>query len=101
MIHLQLLIAILVSIAVVGTMLVWPRKKINHVPDGPHVNLNAKCPACGHFGCKASFIPAAVFEVGEKREERTAKPMVARTCNTCGAIAYEDCVLPPEKWILK
>ena len=78
-------------------MMTWFKRK--PVPAPPHIPLDSICPACGHPGCTLRYVPQGQIEVGEKREVQTTKPMVERKCNTCGALAYENTVLEPEKWI--
>lgn len=65
------------------------------------IDLNSKCPACGHRGCTLMFLAPGSIQVGEKGHEVTTEPMVKRQCTTCQANSYEKTVLAPSKWIAK
>lgn len=78
--------------------------KGNIIPDASSaegIDLNSKCPACGHRGCTLEYVEPHEIQVGEKREIRVTDPMVARTCITCKAKSYEKTALPSNKWIAK
>lgn len=78
--------------------------KGNIIPDASSaegIDLNSKCPACGHRGCTLMFLAPGSIQVGEKGHEVTTEPMVKRQCTTCQANSYEKTVLAPSKWIAK
>lgn len=96
-----LLSAILIF-ACIGQLLYnrWSRDR--KTPRHPFIDLDAKCPACGHYGCELEFVPPGqVIADDGKGSTRTDEARVRRKCKTCGASAYEKTVLPPEKWIGK
>lgn len=57
------------------------------------IDLNAKCPACGHRNGKLK----AVFVDRETKPNRTM--MVEHTCQVCTAQFYEPTIVKPEKWV--
>ena len=66
------------------------------------IDLQSKCPACGHRGCTLKFIlPPRIEDEKGRGEFRIEDAKVQRTCTVCGAQAYENTVLPPEKWVAK
>lgn len=76
----------------------WFRKEASQI------DLNSKCPACGHRGCTLRYIAPQPITTDPDKGKTATKiedAMVQRTCTTCGAMAYEKPVLPPEKWIGK
>ena len=76
---------------------IWPIGK----KDGLEVDLNSKCPACGHLGCTLEYRPPQPYEFGDKKEIRQTEPCVIRKCTTCGAQASQKTVLDPKEWIAK
>jgi hypothetical protein len=67
----------------------------------PFVDLNSKCPACGHHGCTLEFRAPQPYEFGDKKEIKQTEPCVIRKCTTCGAPALQKTVLDPKEWIAK
>ena len=68
---------------------------------GRVIDVNSKCPACGHYGCTLQYVPSQNVAVGEKGAIKATDPVVMRKCNTCGAPAYENTVLEGKAWIAK
>ena len=59
------------------------------------VDINAKCPACGHRQGKLRCI------IVERQEKPNKTVMVEHTCGVCDAKFFEPTVLDPEKWVNK
>jgi len=62
----------------------------------PIVDVNAKCPACGHRDGKIKCVTAKVAEKGGAEQ-----PMIEHTCKVCGATFHEPTVLQPDKWLAR
>ena len=77
------------------------RKNKPRLPDGEHIDLNAKCPACGHRGCTLAFIPPPIIERTPegKTISKIEQAQVARKCDTCGAVCAQKPILAPKEWL--
>jgi hypothetical protein len=62
-----------------------------------HVDVNAKCPWCGNFGCKLT----AVQMKRVNAPTAPAEALVRRECNTCGGEVFEKTVAPAETFLRK
>lgn len=82
----QLWIVIGIPFCILATAAVtmWERaqdkKKRIHHPKGPHIALDAPCPACGNIGCILNY-------------DMIAK-MVQRKCGHCGCVVRQPPVAP-------
>ena len=97
--HFFVPIATLIIIGVILRVFYWLAHRDGEFQSPEGIDLNSKCPACGHRGCTLKFIPPAKQIEGEKQKLVPTEAMVERTCLVCGALAYEKPVLPAKEWI--
>lgn len=75
----------------------WPVQWLRHLiarlrPSWwARVDVNQKCPACGHRQGKI------VCREAELQAGRTA--LIEHQCQVCGALAYEPTIVKPEQWL--
>lgn len=91
--HLALAVVFFLLAAGIGSVLfIYARPRWRYFREGPKINPNAKCPACGNFN------GTLVLQSVHTQDVKAPVPMVLHTCAICKAPWYEPCVVAPEKW---
>jgi hypothetical protein len=57
------------------------------------VDVNAKCPACGHRDGKLKCV------IVEAKDDANRTAMIEHTCQVCDAKFYEPTIVKPENWV--
>lgn len=86
------------ALIVAFVVMVLPRVLVNIElrRQGPAIDPNAKCPACGNRSGKLKL--SRVSPKGAKVPN--PEPMIEHTCNICEAKFYEKTVAAPEHWFV-